>query len=153
MEKRAQTTMGELSLTSRSPGAVLDTNVVLDWLLFADPAVFALAAAVMSGRVRWLATTAMRDELASVLARGLAATRGVDAAALLAAWDAHAQPQAASPAQSLRCSDPDDQKFIDLAVAAGARWLVSRDRAVLALARRAAPSGLTILGPAQWRLA
>jgi predicted nucleic acid-binding protein len=153
MEKRAQTTTGELSLTSKSPGAVLDTNVVLDWLLFADPAVLALAAAVMSGRVRWLATTAMRDELASVLARGLAATREVDAAALLAAWDAHAQLQAASPAQSLRCSDPDDQKFIDLAVAAGARWLVSRDRAVLALARRAAPSGLTILGPAQWRLA
>jgi predicted nucleic acid-binding protein len=131
----------------------LDTNVVLDWLLFEDPSMRALASAVTSGRVRWLATAAMRDELARVLARGLAAARAADTAALLAAWDARVTLQSDSPAQPLRCTDPDDQKFIDLAIAAGARWLVSRDRAVLALARRASPSGLIILGPAQWRLA
>ncbi|MBI1283996.1 MAG: PIN domain-containing protein [Thiobacillus sp.] len=38
-----------------------------------------------------------------------------------------------------RCSDPDDQKFIELAAAAHAQGLVSKDRAVLKLRRRCAP--------------
>jgi predicted nucleic acid-binding protein len=38
-----------------------------------------------------------------------------------------------------RCSDPDDQKFIELAAASGAQGLVSKDRAVLKLRRRCAP--------------
>jgi hypothetical protein len=38
-----------------------------------------------------------------------------------------------------RCSDPDDQKFIELAAAACAQGLVSKDRAVLKLRRRCAP--------------
>jgi hypothetical protein len=33
-----------------------------------------------------------------------------------------------------------------------ARWLVSRDRAVLKLARRAAASGTAIVTPASWAL-
>jgi predicted nucleic acid-binding protein len=37
-----------------------------------------------------------------------------------------------------RCSDPDDQKFIELAAASGAHVLVSKDRAVLKLRRRCA---------------
>ena len=49
-----------------------------------------------------------------------------------------------------RCTDADDQKFIDLAIEHRARWLVSRDRAVLKLARRAAPLGLGIVTPARW---
>jgi len=50
----------------------------------------------------------------------------------------------------LRCSDGDDQKFIDLAVASGAIWLISRDRAVLRLARRASAFGLAIVTPERW---
>jgi predicted nucleic acid-binding protein len=53
----------------------------------------------------------------------------------------------------LRCTDPDDQMFVDLALEAGARWLVSRDRAVLRLARPALPLGLAIVAPERWRRA
>jgi uncharacterized protein len=135
-----------------APGVVLDTNVVLDWLLFKDPSVAALADAVASGRLRWLATAAMRAELAHVLGRRLAAERQADPASILTAWDAHALIGVEPPAQRLLCTDPDDQKFLDLAFAAGARWLVSRDRALLKLHRRAAHQGLTIVPPARWRL-
>jgi predicted nucleic acid-binding protein len=137
----------------KAPGIVLDTNVALDWLLFKDPSVAALADAVASGRLQWLATAAMRDELAHVLTRGLAAARRADPHAILETWDAHAFIVVEAPAQRLQCTDPDDQKFLDLAVAAGARWLVSRDRALLKLHRRAALQGLTIVPPARWRLA
>jgi predicted nucleic acid-binding protein len=54
-------------------------------------------------------------------------------------------------AKPLRCSDPDDQKFLDLALRADARWLLSRDDHLLALARRARREGLfEILAPQEW---
>ena len=140
---------GEPSLTP-SPGVVLDTNVVLDWLLFDDPAARAVAIAVMQQRLRWIATTAMRDELAEVLGAGLAAARGRDPVCLLQAWDRYVTPRPPAASHPLRCRDADDQMFIDLALGAGASWLVSRDRAVLALSRRAALLGLRIVRPAEW---
>jgi uncharacterized protein len=130
---------------------VLDTNVVLEWLLFRDPSATGWSAAVEAGAVRWLATVAMREELARVLERGLAAARGADAGAVLARWDALAVMQAEPPSHRLTCSDPDDQKFLDLAFTVGARWLVSRDRALLRLARRAAPLRVEIVTPQRWR--
>jgi predicted nucleic acid-binding protein len=44
------------------------------------------------------------------------------------------------------CRDRDDQKFLEAALAAGAGFLVTRDRALLGLARRALP--FRILTPA-----
>jgi predicted nucleic acid-binding protein len=139
--------LSELPLTFEAPRIVLDTNVALDWLLFGDPTVAALALAVCSGRVSWVATVSMREELAHVLGRGLAAAWRADGAAILAAWDARATLRPEPPGQRFRVSDPDDQKFIDLAIDAQARWLVSRDRAVLKLARKAATAGLAIVTP------
>jgi predicted nucleic acid-binding protein len=133
------------------PAAVLDTNAALDWLLFDDPACTALGDAIVSGRLRWLACPRMRDELADVLARGLAAQRGRAADGVLAAFDRHAHLTDPPPAAPWRCSDPDDQVFIDLACASGARWLISRDRALLRLARRAEALGLRVVPPARWR--
>jgi putative PIN family toxin of toxin-antitoxin system len=152
MLKTARASSGEPPLTSGWPTVVLDTNVVLDWLLFADTSVAALAAAVVARQVRWLATTSMRDELAAVLRRGLADDRHTDPADVLAAWDAHATLVPPSPAHRLHCTDADDQKFIDLALREGARWLVSRDRALLRLRRPALVLGLAVVKPQGWLL-
>jgi len=47
------------------------------------------------------------------------------------------------PAPTLpACKDPDDQKFLELAVGAGATHLLTRDRALLKMARRRGISGL-----------
>ena len=49
------------------------------------------------------------------------------------------------------CRDPDDQKFLELAQASGAQWLISKDRDLLKLARRTRKAGLfLILKPEQW---
>jgi predicted nucleic acid-binding protein len=132
---------------------VLDTNVVLDWLLFGDASCAALAAAVTAGRVRWLASPAMRDELQHVLGRGLFAARLPDPGPVLEAWDRWVTPVAAAPPRPplLRSSHPDDQKFRGVALAGGASALLSRDRAVLKLARRARRLGLEIRTAADWR--
>ena len=48
-----------------------------------------------------------------------------------------------------KCKDRDDQKFLELAHAAQADWLVSKDRAVLKLAKRIARDfGFQIAQPA-----
>jgi uncharacterized protein len=144
--------LGEQSLTG-PPRVVIDTNAALDWLLFADPAAQALGDAVVSGRLEWIGTSRMHDELVHVLAGGLAARRGREPAPILAAWRRHCTPQPMATAAPWRCADPDDQPFLDLAIAAGARWLVSRDKALLKMARRVRPLGLAVVAPARWTLA
>lgn len=138
-----------------TPALVLDTNVVLDWLVFQHPACASLTALLTRGRARWLASETMRDELADVLGRAIAAAWAPDRPALWAAWDGLAEPAQpvtlAGAASRIRCTDVDDQPFIDLALGHGARWLLSRDRAVLKLARRARPLGLEVLTPEAWR--
>ena len=133
------------------PAIVVDTQVVMDWLVFNDPRVQVLAAALRSRQLRWLVAPAMRDEIRHVLGRGVAASYGPDLALIEGTFDAHAEAvEAAEPSPRLVCRDPDDQKFIDLALARGARWLVSRDKALLALAKRAKLRGLLILKPDLW---
>jgi predicted nucleic acid-binding protein len=137
------------------PLLVLDTNVVLDWLVFHDPRCNVLAEALQSGLARWVATLAMREELERVLARGALDAWNPDLPALWCAWERWAQivplPSLAASG-SPRCTDPDDQKFITLGIHLRASALLSRDRAVLRCARGAHALGLDIVTPDAWTL-
>ncbi len=136
------------------PLLVIDTNVVLEWLWFRDPRCDALAHAVGIGQVRWIASAAMHDELAHVLARGIKAGPPVDPGVVMQGWQRWVlptEPDARPTPPGLRCTDTDDQKFIDLAWQAGASTLLSRDRAVLRLARRARALGLWIGDVEAWQ--
>jgi uncharacterized protein len=139
-------------MTEPSPGVVIDTNVALDWLVFADAAVLALREAVEAGRVVWWSCDATRTELAHMLGHRDLQRWAVDLNAALALHDrlARSMPTPAPAGPGLRCRDVDDQVFIDLALAQNARWLVTRDRALLALARRAQAVGVQIVSPARW---
>ncbi len=126
---------------------VIDTNIVLDLLLFADPSTQALRAALDAGALAWLATDAMRGELQRVLdypaMRTPLSARGLLATDVLQRYDRSARLRPAAPACGVRCSDPHDQPFIDLAVAHRAR-LLSKDKAVLHLRRRLAPLAVMV---------
>ncbi|HZY17235.1 MAG TPA: putative toxin-antitoxin system toxin component, PIN family [Ramlibacter sp.] len=120
---------------------VLDTNVVLDVFVFDDAAARPLLPALREGRLRWLATAAMRDELARVLAYPQIAPRlafrGLTAHDVLAGFDRHATVVDEAAKAPVTCGDPDDQKFIDLAVERAA-LLLSKDGEVLAMRKRLA---------------
>lgn len=131
-------------------GVVLDTNVVLDWLVFRDPWTRALEREITAGRLTWRASPAMRGEFDLVLARPALLAWKPDAGAAAAAWAAHARLQGEPPGCGLHCRDADDQVFIDLAVASRCRWLISRDRALLKLATRARAHGVEIVTPPAW---
>ena len=126
---------------------VLDTNIVLDLLVFDDPATQPLKDALAARRVQWIATQAMRDELARVLAYPkivpILARYKLSAADVLAVFDRQVQRVDAAPKATITCKDADDQKFIDLAVAHRAT-LLSKDRAVLCMARRLSVLGVRV---------
>lgn len=127
---------------------VIDTNIVLDLLVFDDPTWVALKAALEAGTLDWIATPSMRVELERVLGYPLIARRlAKDMRApgeVLACFDAQSRTVDAVPARApFVCKDPDDQVFIDLAVAHRAR-LLSKDKLVLALRKRLATLGVVV---------
>lgn len=134
-----------------APLLVLDTNIVLDLFVFTDPASAALRTAVVGGAAHWLATAAMREELARVLAYSLIAQRlarhgehaATTATAVLQAFDQHSHPVPVASKAPYTCKDPDDQHFIDLAVAHRAT-LLSKDAHVLSMAKRLARLGVVV---------
>lgn len=118
---------------------VLDTNIVLDAFVFDDPAAQPLKVALASRTIQWLATQPMRDELERVLTYPKIMVRlafsQIAASDVLAQFDTQVRLVDLAPKASVTCRDPDDQKFIDLAVA-HKTVLLSKDRAVLCMKKR-----------------
>lgn len=141
------------SLALSGATVVLDTNVVLDWLVFDDVDMRRLADAITQGQVRWLMCPAMRTELGHQLSKTTIGRFTVDCERALASIERYGvRRPAPEPLAYLApsCRDPDDQIFVDLALSERATWLVSRDKALLALSRRVAAAGLQVLAPRDW---
>ena len=126
---------------------VVDTNVVLDLMVFDDPASAPLREALREARLTWVATQAMRDELARVLMYPQIQPRLAyyhrSEKQVLAQFEAQVRFVPTPPKAPVRCTDEDDQKFIDLAVAHRAT-LLSKDHAVLACTKRLALLGVAV---------
>ena len=126
---------------------VIDTNIVLDLWLFEDPATVPLRAALQSGAISHLATTSMRDELARVLTYPHLIKRmakfNIQASDVLNRYDKYLLAAETAAKAACTCKDPDDQKFIDLAVA-HATPLLSKDNAILCMKKRLLQSGVVL---------
>jgi putative PIN family toxin of toxin-antitoxin system len=134
---------------------VIDTNVCLDLFVFHDPRWADLLAALESGAVEAVTRADCRDEYNIVLhyahlpldehSRPLAAAR-FDALIKVVA-------PAESGVRLPVCTDRDDQKFLEVARDAQAEVLITKDKALLKLARRLAKAGMfKVLVPEAWRL-
>jgi putative PIN family toxin of toxin-antitoxin system len=131
---------------------VLDTHVVLDLWFFEDSACAPLLTALTQGHLRWAACQSMLDELDRVLLYPAILKWPRDHSRLTYARTHFLQllPDPADKAP-WSCRDPDDQKFLDLAHAQSIALLLSKDKALLQVARRAKKSsGLEILRPEAW---
>lgn len=139
---------------------VLDSNVWLDWLHFDDPRVTPLKRAQHNDAVEIVIDQPCRDELVRVLGYerfglDMAAQRSmleeVDRVSTLLAGLDYAAAE-----QLPWCADPDDVKFLALAQASGAGWLVTKDNALLTRHKpRRDRHGITsfrIGTPEQWSL-
>jgi putative PIN family toxin of toxin-antitoxin system len=136
--------LGIPTLTPNSvPRLVLDTHVWLDWLVFDDPSIVRIRNAVGTGRVEAYIDAVCEEELVRVMARGFA-KRMLDAPAqaeaLATCRRLAKRIDSAAPSDARaglpRCGDPDDQKFLEAALAANAQFLITKDRKLLDLARK-----------------
>lgn len=132
---------------------VIDTNVCLDLFVFNDPRWDSLLADIESGALEVVTRQDCRDEYLVVLhykhlpldetSRPLSAAR----------FDALIKVVEPAP-KLIRlpvCSDRDDQKFLEVARDANADILITKDKALLKLARKTAQAGLfRIMLPDAW---
>ncbi len=134
---------------------VIDTQSLFDWMVFANPVCQGWDAALRGPDWEWIFTSEMKAEFDFVAAKGFGERWAVDQDAVASRWAAHARevptPPASGATARLRCTDPDDQKFIDLAITARAHTLVTRDKALLRLGRQAsARHGVRVCRPDAW---
>ena len=119
----------------RPPRVVLDTNLVLSALIFANGRVATLRDAWREGHCVPLVSKATTAELIRVLAYPKFKLGDEDQQELLAdylPWCATVRIPNPPPATP-NCRDPYDQPFLQLAVAGKADYLVSGDKDLLSL--------------------
>jgi putative PIN family toxin of toxin-antitoxin system len=138
----------------RQMKVVLDTNVWIDWLVFNDPAIAPLREAHRCASIQIVANEACLEEFDRVLAypefKLDPAQRRSYRAQLDRCIVVHEGCRTARATGLPRCSDPDDQKFLALAYDAEADWLLTRDKALLLLARRLKAAGLLVGSPLEF---
>jgi predicted nucleic acid-binding protein len=110
---------------------VLDTNIVLDLLVFQDPRAQWIHDGISQGRFELIYTSEMLLEFTDVIARPQFAQSACDQSNLLNSWAQMATHKPTPPRCSFRCDDPDDQPFIDLAYHCRPSELLSKDRKIL----------------------
>ena len=131
---------------------VLDTNTVLALWMFRDPRLATLSTRIDQGDCLLCSRDDALEELRHVLAYP---QFGLDVATQQGIWLQYRQrltltaaprPPATPPLPL--CRDPDDQKFLEIARSAGATALITRDKALLRLARhRLIRTHFAILSP------
>jgi predicted nucleic acid-binding protein len=136
---------------------VLDTNVVLDWVAFGDARVRRMVEAIEGGAVRAATSGPCLAELRRALGYPQVKLNSDAQAAAIDRYETYALrfdvPEGVAAVELPRCDDPDDQKFLELAWHARAAHLVTRDKALLALARRIERLGrFSVLDPAGFDL-
>jgi putative PIN family toxin of toxin-antitoxin system len=134
---------------------VLDTNIALDWLVFADASCRGLDRAVEKRSVEVVVNVLAIEEMRRVLAYPQFSLDPSPRAKLLARYQSLASNASMPPEFSRdnlllpagfpRCRDRDDDHFLALAYHVKADALVTRDKQILALARRAAKFDVQVL--------
>ncbi len=123
------------------PVWVLDTNILLDWLIFSDQHAAPLVKWIESGRVKLATRQDCRDEFIRVLdypALKASLTQREQALHSYDLWHVQVDALFNEKTWALQlplCSDADDQKFMELALEAKAQWLITKDKALLKLAK------------------
>jgi len=123
---------------------VLDTNIVLDLLVFQDPRANWIRDGIALGRFELIYSSEMLLELTDVIARPQFAHSACDQSNLMSSWTQMAIHKPTPPRCSFRCDDPDDQAFIDLAYHYRPSQLLSKDRKVLQMQRALGEHGVWV---------
>lgn len=133
---------------SRVPRLVLDTNVCLDLFVFKDPRWATLLLGLQQGRLLAVTRSGCRDEWLTVLHYSHLPVNDDNRPECIAAFDGLIElvsPAARNTAILPRCTDPDDQQFMELARDSQADYLITKDKALLKCAKKIGSRGLFVI--------
>jgi len=118
---------------------ILDTNILLDIFVFDDQRAHPLRAALSNQEVDALVTEGTLDEFIDVISRSQFGLDKQKQAEILLQWQSWSRLVKQSDLQVApwKCKDRDDQVFINLAFSFKPSTLISKDKLVLKLAKRA----------------
>ncbi|MES2072893.1 MAG: putative toxin-antitoxin system toxin component, PIN family [Pseudomonadota bacterium] len=124
---------------------VLDTNVCLDLFVFHDPRWDTLLSGLRDGSIKAVTRNDCRMEWLAVLHYPHLPVANDQREGIIQQFDLYIECVSPAAKSSLRlpvCSDRDDQKFLELARDADADILITKDKALLKLARKTKQAGL-----------
>jgi putative PIN family toxin of toxin-antitoxin system len=128
------------------PRLVLDTNVILDLLVFKDPSAEPIRLVLDAKQVDAVRTQASMAELMDVIGRPTFKLSREDQATIVQAWESSSrllENTAIDPAP-FTCRDLDDQIFLDMTYSIRPALLLSKDLRVLELHAIAKHHGVEI---------
>lgn len=132
----------------------IDTNVCLDLFVFHDPRWASLLSALKSGTLEAVTREDCRMEWRIVLGYSQLPLNDDTRIESAAVFDSLIKCIDPTPRIDIRlpvCSDPDDQKFLELSRDARVSLLITKDKALLKLARKTVKAGLfKIILPEAW---
>ncbi len=126
---------------------VLDTNVCLDLFVFRDPRWQSINSGLNDRTLQAITRADCRDEWLAVLHYPHLPVTEDTRAAIVTTFDEHIVVEE-WPQKNIKlpvCSDKDDQKFLEIARDADAKILVTKDKALLKLARKTQQLNLFII--------
>ncbi len=138
---------------------VLDTNIWLDWLRFKDPCVEGIKKSIEQQRACIYLSKSTKAELERVLDYpmprfALTHEEKINAIQVQLRYAIDWEVEAPLPIPDYplpRCTDPDDQMFLELARHCSADALITKDRALLILNKKKRyPLPFLIVTPEQW---
>ena len=122
---------------------VIDTNVCLDLFVFNDPRWAKLLSGLKDASIKAYTREDCRQEWLAVLHYPHLPINDINRGQIINAFDELIN--CVSPAQKKlqlpRCSDKDDQKFLEIASDSGVETLITKDKALLKLARKTRQAG------------
>lgn len=134
------------ALTDIKPRLVLDTNVILDLLVFKDPTAEPIRLLLDAKLVDAVRSEASMLELIDVIQRPTFKLNQEEQAMILQAWKSVTRllENAAMEPAPFTCRDLDDQVFLDMAYSIRPAMLLSKDLLVLELGAIAKTHGVEI---------
>lgn len=143
-----------MNTQDKVPSAVFDTNICLDFFIFHDPFTCQVLDAVENGELLAVTRADCRDEFLKVLDYPKLSLTENDRKQAITSFDRFItviEPEIKNRFLLPVCTDPDDQKFLEIAFDANAQFLFSKDKALLKLAKHNWKRGLfRIISPARW---
>jgi len=134
------------ALTEMKPRLVLDTNVILDLLVFKDPSTEPVQVVLDAKLVEAVRTEASMLELMDVIQRPNFKLSKEQQQIILKQWESSSRllDNSAIESAPFTCRDPDDQVFIDMAFSIRPALVLSKDLRVLELGAIAQRHGVEI---------